>query len=711
MQKPQNHKRRTFWLAAIPLLALLLVAAWLWGIGGVIPVRADPVTLYVDTAAGIDDPACGTTAAPCQTISYTLHTRAAGGDMIRVAQGVYTENLSVNISITLEGGYEATGWTRDLMLYETVLDGGGNPTFWGDWDGNSIYAPAVISDGGQFEMWYSGQMLDGTTNFGLATSPEGITWTKSLSNPLQTGFEAVVLKEAPGDYKMWFTRDHGVIGRAISSDGLSWETDPAELFFHPTYQDGTWDRDLVSDPSIVQDAGGMYWMFYEGANWDWNQVQIGVVTSTDGINWTCPQPDPVLIPGNSGDWDEMWVLDPMVTYEGGEFKMWYSGVDNDDQRRIGYATSSDGLNWTKDTAHNPVFSGAPGEWDEGHVGNHALVFEGDYHLWYSSNGQIGYITSTNGITWTRGLISPVLSPGTPGQWGSPVIHVTSGDVVVVLNGLTITGGNGEMVGGVHGESADLTLQNCTIRDNYGNGAPSNQGAGGVLGGIGGGSVTIIDSSIINNQVGEGASGVRVHQGSLAITNTLVADNHGDNGIHVNGPLALTNVTVANNDGGVTFNPAAGVVMTAVNSIFYGNAGIWTDVGVVQVSYSDIEGGWAGEGNIDVDPWFVDPANGDYHLQPWSPAIDSGTTTNAPDHDFEGDSRPLFSGVDMGADEYRGPPDPYPNEGTRYVDKPTGSDAGPNLCLDPQAPCQTIAHALGMAVDGDLVLVTGSPVAT
>ncbi|MCK4339068.1 MAG: T9SS type A sorting domain-containing protein, partial [Candidatus Cloacimonetes bacterium] len=65
---------------------------------------------------------------------------------------------------------------------------------------------------------------------------------------------------------------------------------------------------------------------------------------------------------------------------------------------------------------------------------------------------------------------------------------------------------------------------------------------------------------------------------------------------------------------------------------------------ITVTYSDIQGGWSGEGNIDDDPYFYDPANDDYSLT-WnsadrSPCIDTGD----PATDWDADNTP----PDMGA---------------------------------------------------------------
>ena len=69
-----------------------------------------------------------------------------------------------------------------------------------------------------------------------------------------------------------------------------------------------------------------------------------------------------------------------------------------------------------------------------------------------------------------------------------------------------------------------------------------------------------------------------------------------------------------------------------------------------VSYSDIAGGFAGTGNINADPVYLNPASGDLRLSPASPAINAGTTgASVPTTDFLGNPRDMPP--DMGAYEY------------------------------------------------------------
>ena len=68
------------------------------------------------------------------------------------------------------------------------------------------------------------------------------------------------------------------------------------------------------------------------------------------------------------------------------------------------------------------------------------------------------------------------------------------------------------------------------------------------------------------------------------------------------------------------------------------------------------------GNISSDPQFVNytgTALGDYHLKAGSPAIDSGTTLNAPNIDLDGGVRPVGSAYDIGCYEYGTTPGTWP----------------------------------------------------
>jgi len=118
-----------------------------------------------------------------------------------------------------------------------------------------------------------------------------------------------------------------------------------------------------------------------------------------------------------------------------------------------------------------------------------------------------------------------------------------------------------------------------------------------------------------------------------------------------------------------------------NSILWGNTApdgpqIYNDDSSFAITYSDIQGGWPGYGNIDEDPLFVrnpddggdgwedDPATpnvdeganddyGDLHLQPGSPCIDTGDSDAVPPDiitDLDGNPRIVNEIVDMGAYE-------------------------------------------------------------
>jgi hypothetical protein len=73
-----------------------------------------------------------------------------------------------------------------------------------------------------------------------------------------------------------------------------------------------------------------------------------------------------------------------------------------------------------------------------------------------------------------------------------------------------------------------------------------------------------------------------------------------------------------------------------------------------------DGNSGGDNALIGDPLFVNPSAADFHLQIGSPAIDAGSSLNAPNSDFDGAPRPQGAGYDLGAYEFQsGEPSPTP----------------------------------------------------
>ncbi|RLB40176.1 MAG: hypothetical protein DRH12_10425 [Deltaproteobacteria bacterium] len=232
-----------------------------------------------------------------------------------------------------------------------------------------------------------------------------------------------------------------------------------------------------------------------------------------------------------------------------------------------------------------------------------------------------------------------------------------------VSGFTIVNGGGWPPGfgqAINCFSTSPTIENCVIKQCSGSAVVNLSSSNAKLK-----ECIIEDNDGVTNVVS-------INAGNPKFVNCIIANNEGACGIHMSGGsnADITNCTIINNTddnyGGISCNNYDSP--TIVNCIIWGNtpAQISSDASSTPaVSYSDVQGGYSGEHNLDLDPKLAGSHN--YHLKRGSPCIDTGICGKwisqfiyarfAPYVDYEQDARcPGLSTsgcCDIGADEYTG----------------------------------------------------------
>lgn len=273
----------------------------------------------------------------------------------------------------------------------------------GEWDSIDVLNPSVVRVNGTFHNLYSG--FDGTTwHTGLAISSDGISWEKQgrVLSPDPESWEAGYIA-ANGSalhdgerFLYWYQageRGRTQIGLAISSDARGWEKHPEPVL--DLGAPGTWDEAGLGDPYVIR-CGGMFYLFYLGQNREGLQ-RLGLARSEDGVHWQKSGSNPVLDVGVPGSFDERGLGEPSLFVVGERFYMLYTGRDAQEERRIGWAASDDGVDWERIAA--PVLEGFS-DWNAQVVCDPSVWLEGNRILvWFGGgnraspdenlNGQIG----------------------------------------------------------------------------------------------------------------------------------------------------------------------------------------------------------------------------------------------------------------------------------------------------------------------------------
>jgi subtilisin family serine protease len=162
----------------------------------------------------------------------------------------------------------------------------------------------------------------------------------------------------------------------------------------------------------------------------------------------------------------------------------------------------------------------------------------------------------------------------------------------------------------------------------------------------------------------------------------------------------TAVLVRNNT--IAYNTNYGIdiyygVLPNVNNCIIWNPGA-DDLYDCSASYSCIENGDSGAGNLYSDPCFVNSCVGNFHLLPNSPCINMGTGNFIDETDFDGEDRTRDGLTDMGADEYCWPSADYNlDEVVNFIDFSTLAGSwfanNPSVSLDVNADVDVYDLAL------------------
>jgi len=187
---------------------------------------------------------------------------------------------------------------------------------------------------------------------------------------------------------MWYTGqadDHSRIGYAVSPDGKTWTRMSAAPVLSPELP---WEKVAVMCPHVLWDAEhGQYRMWYSGGE-QGEPDAIGYATSPDGLQWTRYGANPVFTPDPAGDWEKNRVTACQVILVDGWHVMFYIGFRDVEHARIGIARSRDGITGWERLDANPVILPGRGRWDADACYKPFAVLDKDrWMLWY--NGRHG----------------------------------------------------------------------------------------------------------------------------------------------------------------------------------------------------------------------------------------------------------------------------------------------------------------------------------
>jgi predicted GH43/DUF377 family glycosyl hydrolase len=270
---------------------------------------------------------------------------------------------------------DGTAWTKVSVSGANggALFGLGNPAAF---DNGGQRDPSPLYDAATYYVYFTGLDSGSTASIGYASTPEdGVT--KQPNNG------------------SWSARS-----QLLAGDGSGF------------------DASAVAHPSVIKD-GATFVMYYTGVD-SGGTARIGRATSISATGPFTRGASAVLDLGASGAFDATSVKDPVVIKAGaGDFRMLYTGVETLEGKlieRVGYATSADGITWTKrGVVLDPSLAAYAA--DETGVEPTGMLIDGStLHVWTSGVDRTG---RTRGDHASTAYPTPgSAQPGVPTGWAT-----------------------------------------------------------------------------------------------------------------------------------------------------------------------------------------------------------------------------------------------------------------------------------------------------
>ncbi|MGD8396722.1 MAG: hypothetical protein PVF43_14730, partial [Candidatus Eiseniibacteriota bacterium] len=269
--------------------------------------------------------------------------------------------------------------------------------------------PGVVALGDALWMYYAAYGVDGHWAIALATSEDGHAWVKRgiVLEPDPTpgawdgasiAFPTVLVDERPGGgtrFRLYYAGKcdaiYRGIGLATSEDGLTWTRRGRVLAPGGT---GTWDAGQLVDPVVLRD-GDAYRMYYCGAADATGHLAVGLATSADGVRFERVGVEPVYAPAGG-----LYTVDVLPVDQG--FVLFESSADSSGFFDIHAVPSRDGRRFDPGRRRLVLTASRDGSWDHAMVYGMDVLRRGDtLHLWYNGiyqrmvtpGGQIGLATA------------------------------------------------------------------------------------------------------------------------------------------------------------------------------------------------------------------------------------------------------------------------------------------------------------------------------